>query len=204
MYQNVIRSIEELRERLGRPNERVVKKEQPALDRYSRAFIALSPFFVMATCSASGADATPRGDAPGFVQVPDDTHLLIPERPGNRRFDSLSNILDTGAVGLLFMVPGFEETLRVNGTAEIVCDEDVLASLAHEGKPAQAALVVTVQASYFHCAKAFRRSRLWHPDAAVDRASFPSLGEILMHQTATASAEDIERNLAEDYKNRLY
>src|SRR5579864_2108812 len=152
---SIIEDIGDIREIYGHPAERAVKKQLPKLEKHSRAFIAMSPFVVLATCNAEGrCDASPKGDAPGFVTVLDGETLLIPDRLGNNRVDSISNILQHPRIGLLFMVPGVRETLRVNGRAQITVDPALLESCAVNGKAPRSAIVVTADEVYFHCGKA--------------------------------------------------
>jgi len=188
------------------PSTRAMQKQLAALDRHCRHFISLSPFLVLATRSESGlADASPRGDAPGFVVVEDEKTLLIPDRPGNNRLDSLQNIIDTPAVGLLFLVPGINETLRVNGTAEIRTDPDLLARLAHQGKLPRAVLKVSVAEVYLHCAKALIRSKLWDEEAKIERSAYPSLGQILADQIeGLGDAAATDASLEKVYRETLY
>ena len=135
MFKRTITSEKELRDLMGTPSERAIKKESPFIDAPSREFIARAPFLLLATSDATGrCDVSPKGDAPGFVRVLDERHLVIPDRPGNKRLDGLRNLIDNPHVGLIFLIPGREETLRVNGRASIVRDEDVLDSLAAKGK----------------------------------------------------------------------
>jgi PPOX class probable FMN-dependent enzyme len=174
------------------------------LDRHCRDFIALSPFLVLATADPEGGvDASPRGDPPGFVTVIDDTTILIPDRRGNNRLDSLNNVIGAPRVGLIFFVPGIGETLRVNGTARVTTEVAVLAPAALHGKTPSAGLVVAVEEAFFHCAKAVIRSKLWDPSSVVERSSFPSLGQILADQTA-GDAADIDARTNEGYATRLY
>ena len=195
---------EEIRARIGQPDPRVVAKQLTRLDRHARAFIALSPFLVIASADAEGrCDATPRGDAPGFVAVLDEATLLIPDRIGNRRVDTMMNVAGNPQLGLIFLVPGINETLRVNGRAAMTRDAALLAPLAAQGKPPLAGLLVSVEEVFFHCGKAMMRSGLWDASRQVPRASFPSLGRILADQLA----EDAERSeawIAESYSKRLY
>ena len=149
-------------------------------------------------------DASPRGDAPGFVAVLDDTTLLLPDRPGNNRVDSYGNILAHPGVGLLFFVPGIDETLRVNGTARVITSAELLARVPAQGKIPTAGLLITVQEAFFHCAKALMRSKLWDPATRIDRKTFPTLGRIIADQTAMTTAEDAEDRIAQGYKNNLY
>jgi PPOX class probable FMN-dependent enzyme len=205
MSQNAIASRSALRERYIEPKGRAVAKQIDRLDKHCRAFLALSPFCTLASTGADGRlDCSPRGDMPGFVHVADEKTLLLPDRPGNNRLDSLSNVVENPEVGLLFMVPGFNETLRVNGTAEIVDDPDLCAAHAVDGKPARSVMRITVHEVYFHCAKAFIRSRLWDPEAHQDRKSFPSLGQILADQTRIGSGPENDKDIADGYKKKLW
>jgi uncharacterized protein len=164
------------------------------LDGHCRNFITHSPFLVLATAGADGTvDASPRGDAPGFVQVLDDRTLVLPDWGGNNRLDSMGNIVANPNVGLLFFVPGIGETLRVNGRAHVVTDAELLTRLAVQGKAPTAAIVVEVEQAYLHCAKALIRSRLWEEDYRLDRSSFPTLGRMLADQMKDgANVEETE------------
>ena len=187
------------------PLERSVRKSLPALDRHMRAFIGLSPFLCLGTSSDAGADVTPRGDAPGFVHVVDEHTLLVPDWPGNNRLDSLTNVASNPQVALLFFVPGFDETLRVNGTAEITMEPDVLCRWNVGGKRPRSALRVTVREAYLHCAKALIRSRLWGDDYRADRGVLPSYAQMLKEQTAVSdSIEALEAAIQQSYTERLY
>ena len=194
-----------LRDTYPPPLERAVLKSQPALDAHMKAFIAVSPFLCLGTSNASGADVTPRGDRPGFVQVPDDHTLLVPDWPGNNRLDSLGNVVGNPAVGLLFFVPGMLETLRVNGNADVSFDEAVIARWDVDGKRPRSVLRVAVTEAFLHCGKALIRSRLWEPEAQIERRALPTYGQMLKDQTRLpVSAEDIQRSIEEGYAKRLY
>ncbi len=194
-----------LRDTYPPPLERAVLKSQPALDAHMKAFIALSPFLCLGTSSASGADVTPRGDRPGFVHVPDDHTLLVPDWPGNNRLDSLTNVAENPAVGLLFFVPGMLETLRVNGNADVSLDETWIARWDVDGKRPRSVLRVAVTEAFLHCGKALIRSRLWEPESQIDRRTLPTYGQMLKDQTRLpVSAEDIQRSIEEGYAKRLY
>jgi PPOX class probable FMN-dependent enzyme len=207
-----IASAAELRRLYERAEGLAAKKSLPKLDRYARDYIARSPFLCIATSGAGGrADVSPRGYQPGFVQVLDDHSLAIPDRPGNNRLDTMENILVNPNVGLIFMIPGFEDTLRINGKAAITADPAILERATVDRKRPKAAIRVTVEEAFFHCAKAFRRSRLWQPDAIVDRKVMPTLARIILEQTAAAEAPPREEEVAacdvaleEDYKTQLY
>jgi PPOX class probable FMN-dependent enzyme len=202
---DTIEDAAEIRAVYGVPNERALKKELDRLDAHCRAFIARSPFLVIASCDSTGrCDASPKGDAPGFVQVPDDRTVLIPDRLGNNRCDTLENLVTHPGVGLIFLVPGINETLRVNGRARITVEPDLLASLAVAGKAPRSALEVQVEEAYFHCGKAMIRSDLWNPEKQLARAEFPSLGRILADQIGGVTVAESERSIAEGYRTRLY
>ena len=175
------------------------------LDPYARRFIALSPFLVVASADADGnVDASPRGDAPGFVAVSDDRTLVIPDRRGNNRIDTFINLLGSPGLGLIFIVPGINETLRVNGTAALTRDPALLEPLAADGKVPTAGLLVQVREAFFQCGKAVIRAQLWDRARHVDRGTFPSLGRILAEQTATATVPEAEAAIVERYRTRLY
>lgn len=209
-----IRSEAMLREMIGRPEGLAAKKSLKRLDRHCRRFIELSPFLVIGTQNDAGkADVSPRGDPAGFVRVLDDTTLAIPERPGNNRLDTLTNILANPSVGLIFLIPGFEDTLRVNGKAQLTRDPALLAEMSVNGKAPRIAILVTVEEAFLHCAKAFKRSRLWDPSAQVDRKTMPSLSRIILEQVAeeerrAAPDESVMRAsdeaLEEHYRTGLY
>lgn len=201
----VIATREALRAIVGEPSELVKRKDIGRLDEHCRAFIARSPFALVGTSGAEGfCDVSPRGDAPGFARVLDERTLALPERPGNKRTDTLTNIIDNPNVGLLFLVPGVEETLRVNGRARIVRDAELLASMAVNGKPPVVAIVVAVRESFLHCAKAFKRARLWDADSQIPRAELPSLARIIYDQLQLdCELADLERGVAEGY-TQLY
>ena len=192
----------ELREVYPPAIERARKKTLRELDAHCRRFIALSPFVCLGTVGSGGADVTPRGDGPGFVHVLDATTLAMPDWPGNNRLDSLENLMEDPRVGLLFLIPGFEETLRVNGRAKISCDAGLLERW--EKRP-RSALVIRVEEAFLHCGKAMIRSRLWDPAARVERGALPSYGQMLKDQIEIAdTAAEIEASVAEGYRNRLY
>jgi len=202
---DVVEDLGELRELYGPPGERSVKKQLTRFDKHCRAFIARSPFLVMASSDPSGrCDASPKGDAPGFVQVLDDQTLLIPDRLGNNRVDTIGNLLERPGVGLIFFVPGLNETLRVNGRARITTDPALLEPLAVNRKVPRSGILVAAEEVYFHCGKALIRSDLWNPEKQLSRSEFPSLGRILADQIGGMSVEEAERATAESYRTRLY
>ena len=202
---DIIEDPQQLHEMYGAPSERSLKKQLSRLDAHCRAFIARSPFLVIASSDPSGrCDASPKGDMPGFVQVIDDETLLIPDRLGNNRVDTIGNLLERPGVGLIFFVPGLNETLRVNGRAGITTDAALLEPLAVNGKVPRSGIVISAEEVYFHCGKALIRSDLWNPEKQLRRSEFPSLGRILADQIGGISAEESERMTAESYRTRLY
>ena len=180
----MIQSHEQLRQLYSEPAERALLKQQLELDRYCLRFIALSPFVVMATGGANGSllDASPRGGKPGFVKAPDAQTLLIPDAGGNNRLDSLSNLIDDPRLGLLFFVPGFDETLRVNGKAQLRDEAHYTALFASDHFRPRLVIEVNVQEAYLHCAKALMRSRLWSAEAQVPRKVMPTLNQMIQSQ----------------------
>jgi hypothetical protein len=194
-----------LREHYGTVHPLAVKKVLPRLDPHCRAFIALSPFCVLATSDgAGGVDASPRGDAPGFVAVLDDSTLLLPDRPGNNRVDSYGNVVAHPGVGLLFFVPGINETLRVNGDARVVTEANLLGPLEAQGKAPRAGLRIDVREAFFHCGKALMRSHLWDATTQVERTSFPTLGKIIADQTRAMPAPEADELVERGYRTNLY
>ena len=197
----------ELREVIGEPMDLAVVKALPRLDPLCRKFIGMSPFLCLGTSDANGnGDVSPRGDPPGFVQVIDDETIVIPERPGNRRVDSLSNIVNNPNVGLLFFVPGLEETLRVNGRAEVVRDPELLATMAVNRKAPKLAIRVKIDQAFLHCAKALKRSKLWDDSRFQEKSAFPSIGRAILQQTNTTdiSGEEVDQLVEDDYRDNMY
>ena len=208
MGEREIFTDEELRELYGPPGARALAKQQPALNEDSRAFIAHAPFLVMGTSGADGrCDVSPKGDAPGFVQVLDDHTLLIPDRPGNNRLDGLGNIVQNAHVGLLFFIPGREDTLRVNGRATIVRDEALLDHLRVDGKHPRTALVVEVEEVFMHCARSFKRAGLWQPERWPDASGVRSMQcmiwDLLPEKPPGVTLEQYERE-SNARLNQLY
>lgn len=195
----------ELREHFGPVNPLAARKLLTRLDQFCRDFIALSPFLVVASHDGKGgADASPRGDAPGFVRVLDDTTLLIPDRRGNNRVDTFANIVAAPGIGLIFMVPGITETLRVNGRASVTRDPALLEPSTVQERPPLTGLLVAIDEVFFHCGKALIRSKLWDPAAQAERHSFPSLGRIIAEQTKAIEVAEAETTIEEAYRTRLY
>ena len=196
---------ESLRALYGPAGARSKAKQLDRLDVHCRRFVALSPFVLLSTTGADGlGDVTPRGGAPGFVGVDGDRTLLLPDRPGNNRLDSLVNVLSNPGVGLLFLVPGVDETLRVAGLAEIRADEDLLDRFAVDGRRPRTVLRIEVREAYLHCGKAFMRSRLWDPAAQIDRSSLPSMGEMMRDQIAGLDRAETQAEMVERYRETLY
>ena len=199
-----------LRALFGATHEIATLKCLDALDVHARAFVARSPFLCLSTQDPSGrADVSPRGDPPGFVRVLDERTLAIPDRPGNNRLDSLSNILANPSVGLLFVIPGFDETLRVNGRARLSVAPELLEPMSVNGRRPKLAIVVDVNEVFLHCAKAFRRSRLWDPDARQERREMPSLSRMVLDQTTGAPRDPdemarIDVDLEAEYRDSMY
>jgi PPOX class probable FMN-dependent enzyme len=205
----VISSETDLRARFKAPSELAIKKQQCHLDHNCRKFIALSPFLCLATAGKDDrVDNSPRGDAPGFVEVLDERTLLIPDRPGNNRLDSLANIIHNPQVGLLFLIPGVTETLRVNGRARLVTRPAILELFSVNGRAPAVVVLVETEEVFLHCSKALIRSRLWQEDAKVDRKALPSLGRMIAEavdrQPAAATVADYDARIAESINERLY
>lgn len=187
-----------------------IVKCQDRLDTHAQAFIGRSPFICIGTQNLRGkADVSPRGDPVGFVKVLDEHTLAIPDRPGNNRLDSLVNILANPSVGLLFIVPGFDDTLRVNGQASLTTDPEILDGMRVNDRIPKLAIVVKVTEVFIHCAKAFRRAHLWDPDHFQDRSEMPSLVKIILDQTTGAPSDlgemrRLDDDLEEAYRTTLY
>ena len=205
MADHIIRDLAALEALYGEVNEVSALKEITYLHPHYAAFITASPFAVLSTSGPDGLDASPRGDTPGFVEIVDDKTLLLADRRGNNRIDSLRNILDNPSVALLFLVPGIGETLRVNGTAEISIDPDLLARFAVQGKAPRSMLVVHIESVFFQCSRAVIRSELWNPDRHIARSALPSTGEILAAVTHDRiDAQTYDRELPPRLKATLY
>lgn len=207
IFKDLIQSEEELEQLAGRPRELVNQKVIDRIDHHCRNFISLSPMVFVATSNAEGAcDCSPRGDAPGFVHIVDDHHLVLPERPGNRRYDSLRNLLANPRIGLIFIIPGLEETLRINGKAYIIRDRDLLERMTAQGKVPAAGIGVEVEECYMHCAKAFKRSGLWQPGSWLSSEVLPDPAEIIAEHAGRLrlSTEEVRASLKESYEKRLY
>jgi uncharacterized protein len=200
-----ITSRDQLRVHYAEAKGRAARKTIDHLEGHCRQFIALSPFLLLSTASDEGkGDVTPRGDAPGFVAVLDNHHLAIPDRPGNNRLDSLENILENPEVGILFMIPGFMETLRVNGTAQIRTDDDLRERFVVNGRLPASVLVVEVREAFMHCAKSIMRARLWEADAQVNRKLMPTIGQIVSDQIGDERPDETQDEMIESYRPGLY
>ena len=195
-----IDTLTALRQHYADPQERAVKKQIDALDIHCRHFIALSPFVLLASSDAEhNLDASPRGGEPGFVKVADAHTLLLPDSPGNNRLDSFQNIVATGKIGLLFLIPGIDETLRVNGKAVLSQAVDDIAACTTERRAPKLVVRITVEAAYLHCAKAFMRSKLWDPAARIDRSALPTAGQMIGDQTGLVVASETQEAMARRY-----
>lgn len=202
---STIGTLESLRDCYPQPLERSLRKSLTKLDAHMRRFIGHSPFLCLGTSADGGSDVTPRGDQPGFVHVLDDQTLLIPDWPGNNRLDSLTNVVTNANVGLLFLIPGVNETLRVNGVAEVTMEPALLERWTVNGKHPRSVMRVTVREAYLHCAKALIRSKLWDGDYRVERTELPTYAQMLKDQTVTTqSVEELQASIDESYKTRLY
>ena len=201
-----ITSREQPRELYRGPSDGAVRKELKRLDPHARNFLGRSPFVLIGTQDGQGhADVSPKGDRPGFCVALDDFTVAIPDRPGNNRLDSFENIVANPAVGLIFLIPGMDETLRINGKGRLTADRALCEQLAVEGKPALSVLVVKIRAVYMHCAKAFMRSELWTPETWPNRGELPTLGQILRDQLALSqSGEELDAGLAEAYRKSMW
>jgi uncharacterized protein len=200
----MIDSKETLRGLYPPAKERAVKKQLDHLDRHCLRFVGLSPFVVLASGSSEGQlDASPRGGEPGFVKAPDRGTLLIPDAPGNNRLDTLENILSTGSIGLLFLIPGVDETLRVNGRARLEDDLSFIEYFKSEKRVPKLVIAVTVEHAYLHCAKALMRSKLWNAESRVDRAVLPTAGQMISEQSGISSPPETREQMIERYKADL-
>jgi PPOX class probable FMN-dependent enzyme len=204
-FRSTIDSLSALRERYDRPHDLVRRKQIDHIDDGARDFIARSPFFVLATGGPGGGDASPRGGPAGFVRVLDDSRLAFGDLSGNRRLDSFENIVVNPAVGLIFLVPGVGETLRVNGRAALTTDPEVLAACPVDGTVPAVAVGVDVEATYIHCAKAFRRSGLWDPAGWPEPDARPRPAAILRdHLRSEATPDSIEDLLEDGYRRTMW
>ena len=202
---NTISTIEELEAIYGEPLPQSLVKEIDYISDHYRSFIEKSPFMVLASVAEEGLDCSPRGDPAGFVRVVDEKRVMIPDRRGNNRIDTLRNIVRDPRVSLLFLVPGVGETLRINGRAEISVDPKLCASFDMNGKTPRSVIIVTADRVYFQCQKALARSRLWEPEAQVERKELPTAGKILQSLSRDEfDGEAYDRNYPEHLKKTIY
>lgn len=199
-----ITTLEQLSAIYGPVKETSRAKEIAYLNDDYAAFVKASPLILLATVGPEGTDCSPKGDAPGFVQIIDEKTVAIPDRPGNNRIDNLRNIIADSRVSLLFLIPGVGETLRINGHARITADASMLERFAVDGKLPRTVILVTINSVYFHCAKAIVRSKLWDPSLYVERASLPSAGQIMKNIIKDFDGEAYDRDLPERTKATLY
>ena len=200
-FTDVITEEAELRGIFGQPSERALNKQIDRLDVHCRAIIKKCPFILLGTSNTEGrCDVSPKGDYPGFVRVLDDRTIAIPDLPGNNRLDTLRNMIANPQVGLIFMIPGMNETLRINGKIQLVRDAELLESMAYEGKSPKLAIVVHVQEVFTHCPKAFLRSKLWSDEFRIGRSELPSFAEILKDHTGLVDCDVEELQKELDHK----
>jgi len=199
-----VAAMEHVRERHPKAMSRATGKVLTRLDRHCRAILQRSTFCMIGTQGPDGADVSPRGDPAGFVRVLDDRHLLLPDRIGNNRFDSYANVFTNPQVGMLFLVPGMAEILRINGLARVTDDVALLAASTVQGRAPKVGLLIEVREAYLHCAKAINRAALWDPSKHIDRAQLPSYGDMLADQVEGLTREESERQGAEMAKRGMY
>lgn len=196
--------LPELRALYAEPTERAQRKEIRHLDKHCKRFIELSPFLVLASADDQNCcDASPRGGAPGFVKVVGDTTLLIPDAPGNNRLDTLQNIQISGRLGVLFLIPGVDETLRVNGRAQISTDAEQIRLCTTEKRAPKVVIEVLAEAVYLHCAKALMRSKLWSDAHRIERSTLPTMGKMIADQAGLDVAPETQEAMVERYQKDL-
>ncbi|WP_028300074.1 pyridoxamine 5'-phosphate oxidase family protein [Oceanospirillum beijerinckii] len=199
-----LESEQQLRDLYGFAAGRAKDKQLDALEQHSVRFIQLSPFVLLSSYSRlGGVDCSPRGGQPGFIHILDHQRILIPDAKGNNRLDSLVNILETGRVGCLFLIPGVDETLRVNGTAKVSVAAEHLALFSAERNPPKSCIEITVQEVFLHCAKALMRSELWNPEAQIERSVLPSMGKMINDQLKVEGEAESQEKMIERYKQTL-
>lgn len=201
---DTITTIEALEQLYGSARPRSLAKEMAAIDDAYRRIIEAAPFCAIATVGPGGLDCSPRGDGPGFVRILDETTVVMPDRPGNRRLDTLRNIVADPRVALLFLIPGWEEALRINGRATISTNVELLASMAVDGKEPQTAVIVEIDTMYFQCARAIKRAGLWDEAAKVDPTSLPTAGELLRSAVKDFDGEAYDATLQKHQAETLY
>ncbi|RLQ96200.1 MSMEG_1061 family FMN-dependent PPOX-type flavoprotein [Falsibacillus albus] len=206
-FKKIVADHEEAAKIVGKPSEASVKKVIDFLDQHCIDFIEKSPFLIIGTADSNGQhDVSPRGDAPGFAKIYKGRYILIPERPGNRRLDSIHNILETNKAGLIFLIPGMEETLRINGKAWVIYDEDLLDRMKVQEKKPLLAIAIEPEESFIHCAKALKRSKIWEGSSWLDRDQLPTAAKIMASHinSPDKTEEHIRQKLEESYQKRLY
>lgn len=203
---DTIGTDEDLREIYAAPGKAIAEKAFPRLDKHSRRYLELSPFFCIGSSRPDGlGDVSPRGGEPGFVHAIDDETIAFPDRPGNNRLDTLTNIMREPAVGMLFFLPGIDDMMRINGLARVTKREDLMERFTHEGKRPRSVVLVETREVYFHCSKALKRSDLWNPDKRIARKDFPTLGQIARDQfRLLIPSKVIDFALGQDAKKNLY
>ena len=200
----MIDDIDRMRKLYAEPKGRAVNKQLTRLDRHCCSFIKLSPFVVIASGASEGLlDASPRGGEPGFIKILDDKTLLIPDAKGNNRLDTLTNIIASNRVGLLFLIPGIDETLRINGPARLTGDPEMIRHFANEQNVPKLVIAVTVAEAYLHCAKALMRSKLWKIERQVDRNGLPTMGQMINDQTGSQDAVETQEQMIARYAKDL-
>ena len=200
-----ISTKDELRSHYKMPKSRPVEKQLGHIDPHDQRFIELSPFMIIASSNADGrADASPRGEYPGFVHVIDTHTLAIPDRPGNNRLDTMENLLENPEIGLIFLIPGVNETLRINGTAEIRDDDDLRTHFEVSGKRPATVIVVHVRETFLHCAKALMRSRIWEDNAKHSERPLPTMGEMIRDQIDSPATPESDDDMVRRYRKILY
>ncbi|PLS18156.1 phosphohydrolase [Bacillus sp. M6-12] len=207
VFLNIVSSEDELREMLGFPGKLAANKVIDHLDVHCAEFLKKTPYIVISTCNDDGqCDASPRGDSPGFIHIVNSKQFVIPERPGNRRLDSILNILKNPGIGLLCMIPGLDETLRINGKASLIKDPDIMAQMAVGHSVPSMGIAVTVEECFIHCAKALKRSRLWNIDSWAKKDELPHPATIITAHTKleNLTVSEVAACLEESYTKRLY
>jgi uncharacterized protein len=206
-FRNIVSTEEELQSIVGAPSSLVTNKVINYLDDHCLNFLSLSPFCLLSTSDENGnCDVSPRGDKPGFAFILDKKRIILPERPGNRRVDTMRNILSNPHIGLLFLIPGLGETLRINGRACLITDDELLEQMSERNRKPSIGIAVEVEECYIHCAKAFKRSGLWEFETWAEQSKLPSAAKILSDHAKLSklSSDEIEAILSKDYKERLY
>jgi len=199
-----IESEAQLREIYGHAKGRSKDKQLNALEKHSINFIEHSPFLTISTHSSAGlVDCSPRGGAPGFVKIFNKNTILLPEAKGNNRLDSLCNIIETGNIGCLFLIPGIDETLRINGTARISTAADYLALFSNERNPPKACIELTITEVFLHCAKALMRAKLWSENSQIERSDFPTMGTMINDQLSISGATEKHEDMVKRYQKDL-